>query len=65
MNAALSKSRERAEAAFALTQTQFLARGQAVAERDALAVACEEKTARLRGARLAKEEQDRARSQRR
>jgi hypothetical protein len=60
MTQTLSKSRERAETAFARTQTQFFARGEAVAEMDAIVSARESKTARLREARLAKEEHDRA-----
>lgn len=55
-----SKSRQKAEAAFAATQTQFFARGHAVEELDSLTRQREEKTFRLREARLAKELADRA-----
>ena len=54
----VSKPRERAEIAFARTQTQFLARGQAVEELDAAVADREAKTARLREARLAKDRRD-------
>lgn len=53
-----SKSRQRAEIAFAKEQSQFFARGNAVEELDAIVQAREEKTLRLREARLAKELQD-------
>ncbi len=55
-----SKSRQQAEIAFGKTQSQFFARGQAREELDAIAAARNEKTARLREARLAKEAADRA-----
>jgi hypothetical protein len=48
----ISKNRERAEAAFSLTQTQHLSRSRAVSEIDAVAAARDEKTARLRALRL-------------
>lgn len=54
------KSFQQAEIAFAKTQTQFLARSRAVVEKDAIAEAREEKTARLRQARLARETTTRA-----
>jgi len=54
-----TKSRQRAEIAFAKEQSQFFARGSAVEELDAIVQAREEKTSRLREARLAKELQDR------
>ncbi len=54
-----SKSRQKAEIAFASVQSQFFARNSAVEELDALAQAREEKTIRLRQARLAKEATDR------
>jgi hypothetical protein len=60
MTQAFSKSRERAEAAFARTQTQFFSRSAAVDEMDSIVAAREEKTLRLRAARLAKEVQDTA-----
>jgi hypothetical protein len=50
-----SKSRQRAEIAFGKTQSQFVARQRVVEERDSLVLAREEKTTRLREARLAKE----------
>jgi len=54
-----SKSRQKAEIAFANAQSQFFARNSAVEERDSLVLAREEKTRRLREARLAKELNDR------
>jgi len=54
-----SKSRERAEIAFANAQSQFFARNSAVEEQDSIVLAREEKTRRLREARLAKELTDR------
>lgn len=60
MTQTLSKSREQAETAFARTQTHFFARGAAVEEMDSIVADREAKTIRLREARLAKEEQDRA-----
>lgn len=54
-----SKSRQQAEIAFGDAQTQFFARNSAVEELDSLVRAREEKTLRLREARLAKEERDR------
>lgn len=53
-----SKPRQQAEIAFGKTQSQFFARGQAMEELDSIAVARDEKTVRLRAARLAKELQD-------
>ncbi|MBB3660063.1 hypothetical protein FHX15_005332 [Rhizobium sp. BK650] len=55
-----SKSRQRAEIAFANAQTQFFARNGAVEELDSIVRSRKEKTLRLREARLAKEAQDRA-----
>jgi hypothetical protein len=52
MTESFSKSRERAEAAFSLTQTQHLSRNRIVSEMDAIATARDEKTARLRALRL-------------
>lgn len=54
-----SKSREQAEVAFSSLQSQFFARGHAVEENDYVTKSREDKTSRLREARLAKEEQDR------
>ena len=54
----LSKSRERAEAAFGKTQSQFVARSQTVSENDAIIQARDEKTLRLRELRKAKEASD-------
>ncbi|WP_370677849.1 hypothetical protein [Pleomorphomonas sp. PLEO] len=53
-----SKPRQQAEIAFGKTQSQFFARGRAFEELDSIAVARNEKTTRLREARLAKEQQD-------
>lgn len=55
-----SKSRQQAEIAFGNVQSQFFARNSAVEELDSLARSREEKTLRLREARLSKEAQDRA-----
>ena len=55
-----SKSRQQAEIAFGNAQTQFFARNSAVDELDSIVRAREEKTLRLREARLAKEVHDRA-----
>lgn len=54
-----SKSRQKAEIAFGNAQSQFFARNNAVEELDSLVLAREEKTRRLREARLAKELKDR------
>ncbi|KPF47405.1 hypothetical protein ACSV9I_17150 [Rhizobium sp. G187] len=58
MTEILTKSRQTAEAAFAKTQSQFLARGRAIDEQVSITVARDEKTMRLREARLAKERHD-------
>jgi hypothetical protein len=54
-----SRSRERAERAFAQTQNaiqpQFFARSEALAEQDEIQAARDAKTARLREARLARD----------
>jgi hypothetical protein len=50
-----SKPRQQAEAAFGKEQSQFLARGRAYEELDAISAARDEKTLRLREARLARE----------
>lgn len=55
-----SKSRQQAELAFAHTQTQFFARNRAVDEQQAIVQSRDEKTARLREARMAKEADTRA-----
>ena len=57
MTVHLTKSRQTAEIAFA--KTQFLARSRAVDEQDAIASAREEKTSRLREARLTREREAR------
>jgi hypothetical protein len=49
------KTRERAESAFARTQTQHLARSRIASERDDIAAAQSAKTIRLRELRLQKE----------
>ncbi|WP_416066656.1 hypothetical protein ACK9YZ_11260 [Rhizobium sp. ZK1] len=54
-----SKSRQKAEIAFGNVQSQFFARNHAVEELDSLVLARDEKTRRLREARLAKELKDR------
>lgn len=59
MNEIISKSRHVAEVAFAKTQSQSLARTRALEEHDLIASSRDEKTNRLREARLAKERQDR------
>ena len=53
-----SKSRQQAEIAFGKTQSQFFARGRAFEELDFVTAARNEKTLRLREARLARELQD-------
>ena len=55
-----SRSRQQAESAFTKVQSQFLTRDRAVEELDTIVQAREEKTLRLKEARLAKELQDRA-----
>ncbi|MBB6469575.1 hypothetical protein HNQ96_005465 [Aminobacter lissarensis] len=55
-----SKSRQQAEIAFSRAQSQFVARNTAVEAVDVLVRTREEKTLRLRQARLAKELHDRA-----
>ena len=55
-----SKSRQQAEAAFGQLQSQFFARDKAVEELDFVVQAREEKTLRLREARVAKEANDQA-----
>lgn len=60
MTQTYSKSRQQAEVAFGNAQSQFFGRGNAVEERDLSTQARDEKTARLREARLAKELLDRS-----
>lgn len=55
-----SKSRQQAEIAFAQAQSQFLARDRGASDPDPATTAREEKTSRLREARLAKERDDAA-----
>lgn len=55
-----SKSRQQAEIAFGDVQSHFFPRNSAVEELDSLTRSREEKTLRLREARLAKEVHDRA-----
>lgn len=55
MNDTMSKNRERAEVAFGKVQSQFLARTRAVEDVNDVVTARDEKTARLRELRLAKE----------
>ncbi len=59
MTQTISRSLQQAEIAFAKTQDQFLARTRAAEETDAIAQARQEKTARLRQARLARELEER------
>lgn len=60
MTQSYSRPRQQAEAAFAKAQSQFLARNRTVSEVDSIIQAREEKTLRLKKARLAKETEDRA-----
>ncbi|MCX5517733.1 hypothetical protein OSH10_04735 [Kaistia defluvii] len=53
-----SKSRQTADLAFGKVQSQFVARKRVFDELDLIVVARDEKTLRLREARLAKEAQD-------
>ncbi|MCK7615074.1 hypothetical protein [Roseibium sediminicola] len=53
-----SKVRQRAEVAFGKTQSQFFERQRAIEDLNSIVIAREEKTQRLREARLAKELQD-------
>jgi hypothetical protein len=55
----LSRTRQQAEAAFSKAQSQFLARNCAFERIDTVVQAREEKTLRLREARLAKGSEDR------
>ncbi|MGL4198131.1 MAG: hypothetical protein ACRCSX_10255 [Allorhizobium sp.] len=59
MTEQLTKSRQTAEIAFAKTQSQFLARGRALDEQDTIAEARDEKTKRLREARMTREREAR------
>ena len=59
MTQSRSSSRQQAEIAFGKTQTEFFARGKAIEALDTIAQARDEKTARLREARKAKELADR------
>ena len=56
------KSRLQAEGASAKVQAQLLARNRAIEDLDTIAEAREEKTSRLKNARLTKEADDRARA---
>ena len=55
MEETYSKSRQRAEIAFGAEQSQFFARGHAVEELQSIATLRDDKTLRLREARLARE----------
>jgi hypothetical protein len=57
-----SKPRQQAESAFTKVQSQLLARTRAIEELDTIAEAREDKTSRLKHARLAKEADDRAKA---
>lgn len=58
MTDAISKPRQQAEAAFAQVQTQFLARQRAFDDLDSITADRDEKTRRLRAARLEKAQSD-------
>jgi hypothetical protein len=60
MTQSYNKSRQQAEIAFGNVQSQFFGRGNAVEEQDLSIQAREDKTARLREARLAKGMLDRS-----
>ncbi len=62
MTQTFSKPRQRAENAFSKRQSQFFAKADAAGEQDFIAQTRDEKTLRLREARLAKETDDRARA---
>jgi hypothetical protein len=62
MTQTLSRPRQQAESKFAKAQSQFLARSRVAEEHNTIVLAREEKTARLREARLAKEAGDRERA---
>lgn len=57
-----SKSRQQAENAFTKVQSQFLGRNRALEERDTIVKAREDKTSRLKKARLAMEADARAKA---
>ena len=59
MTETYSKPRQQAELAFTRAQSDFLARDRALEEVDAVTMARDEKTRRLREARLAKESETR------
>lgn len=58
MTQTYSKSRQQAEIAFGNVQSQFFGRGNAVEEQDLIVLDRDDKTARLRAARLAKQALD-------
>ncbi|MBB3318177.1 hypothetical protein FHT77_004073 [Rhizobium sp. BK181] len=60
MTQTYSKSRQQAEIAFSLIQSQFCAHGQGVQELETEEQARQVKTQRLRDARLARDAQDHA-----
>lgn len=60
MAEAISKSRQAAEAAFNKVQSQSIARARAVEEADSIKIARDEKTQRLRAARLEQAQRDAA-----
>jgi len=57
-----SKPREQAESAFTKVQSQLMARNRVIEEIDTMAQAREDKTSRLKNARLAREADDRTRA---
>lgn len=60
MTETYSKARQRAEVAFGNVQTEFFSKNNAMEELESAAQSREAKTLRLRGARLAKEQAERA-----
>lgn len=57
---AISKSRQLAEVAFSKVQSQFIARHRAIEEADSIKLERDEKTRRLRAARLEQAQRDTA-----
>lgn len=57
-----SKPREQAESAFTKVQSQLMARNRVIEEIDTMAQAREDKTSRLKNARLTRDADDRTRA---
>ncbi len=57
-----SNSRQQAESTFTKVQSQLMARNRVIEERDTMAKDREDKTSRLKNARLAREADDRTRA---